>query len=111
MQYPSRKYTITTPNTNEFGRLLAIWENSARATHCFLLENQILFFKAMIIEHQLFQKSNLFCLRNSSGEIIGFAGVAGDSLEMLFLDPAMIGTRAGKELMLYAINEPFNYLI
>jgi len=97
-------YTITIPNAEDFGRLLHLWENSVRATHHFLSEEKILFFKSTIIEQQLFQKSDIFCTRNISGEIVGFAGVAGDSLDMLFLDPAVIGTGAGKALILYAIN-------
>lgn len=35
---------------------------------------------------------------------MGVAGVTGDNLDMLFLDPAVIDTGAGKALILYAIN-------
>ncbi len=85
-------------------RLLELWEASVRATHHFLSEEKIQLFKTMIREQQLFQKADLFCVRDTAGVITGFAGVTGDSLDMLFLDPTIIGTGAGKTLMRYVID-------
>ena len=75
-----------------------------RATHHFVPEEKIQVLKTLIIDQALFQKSELFGVRNSAGEVVGFAGVAGDSLDMLFLHPSTIGTGAGKALIRYAID-------
>lgn len=95
-------YDIDVPQAADYPRLLAVWEASVRATHHFLAEDKIRLFKIMIVEQQLFEKSSLFCIRKVTGEIAGFAGVSGENLDMLFLDPSVIGTGAGKALMRYA---------
>lgn len=43
------------------------------------------------------------CIKQETGEILGFVGVAEQSLEMLFLNPAYIGKGLGKLLTQYAI--------
>ncbi|MEP6950324.1 MAG: GNAT family N-acetyltransferase [Ginsengibacter sp.] len=97
-------YHIDFPQPADFSRLLTVWEASVRATHHFVPEEKIKLLKTLIQEQELFQKSELFCVRDLVGEVAGFAGVAGDSLDMLFLDPSIIGTGAGKTLIRYAID-------
>lgn len=97
-------HQIHIPHPADFPLLLMIWEASVRATHYFVSEEKIQQFKTMIREQELFQKSDLYCVRNVEGELTGFAGISGDSLDMLFLDPSVIGTGAGKILMRYAID-------
>ena len=97
-------YQIDFPQAADFPRLLIVLEASVRATHDFVGEEKIHGIKALIQEKELFQKSDLICVRNASGEVAGFAGVSGDSLDMLFLDPSIIGTGAGKALIQYAID-------
>lgn len=36
---------------SDYAELLAIWENSVRATHDFITEQDIAFFKPIILEH------------------------------------------------------------
>ena len=38
-------------------------------------------------------------------QLVGFIGVAGKKVEMLFMDPEFIGKGLGKKLMHFAINE------
>jgi len=95
--------TITIPNQVDYPRMLTVWEASVRATHHFVTEEKITLFKKMIIEQEMFQKSNLFCVRNEAGEVTGFAGELNGSLDMLFLDPSILKTGAGKALIQHAI--------
>jgi putative acetyltransferase len=102
-QYSTMHYTIHKPVAADFPRLLSVWEASVRATHDFVPEDKVAHLKNLIEEQQLFSKSDMFCIHNANGEVAGFAGVTGDSLDMLFIHPDMIGTGAGKALISYAI--------
>jgi len=97
------EYQIVIPSPADHPRLLEVWEASVRATHHFVSEEKVQHLKDLIIEQQLFHHSEIFCVRDTSGKVGGFAGVSGDSLDMLFLHPLMIGAGAGRALMQHAI--------
>jgi putative acetyltransferase len=86
----------------DYSELLNIWENSVRATHDFITEEDIEFFKPIIIE-QAFPAVTLKCIKNSSGLILGFVGVDESTVEMLFISNAERGKSIGKILLQYAI--------
>lgn len=99
-----KPYNISPVNPNEHDILLDIWELSVRATHHFLKEENILFFKQTIHEHKYFELVELVCVRNENNKILGFMGTNADSLEMLFVHPDAIGKGVGKTLMNYALS-------
>jgi putative acetyltransferase len=84
-------------------RLLEVWEAAVRATHHFLAEEDIQFYRRMLGE-QYFDLVRLTCLRDEQGRVQGFAGTAEDRLEMLFVDPTAHGRGFGKALLHYAID-------
>ncbi len=88
----------------DYPELLAVWENSVRATHSFITEQDIEFFKPIIIE-QAFPAVTLRCLKNEQGAIQAFLGVHQDKVEMLFVLNEARGQGLGKLLMQYAIKE------
>lgn len=96
-------YDLTTPQPTDYAELLSIWEASVRATHHFLKEEDILFFRNTIQEHNLFSQVNLTVVKEDD-RILGFLGVAGDNLEMLFLHPSARGKGIGKILLSHAID-------
>lgn len=85
-------------------RLLEVWEAAVRATHHFLAEEDIQFYRRMIGE-QYFDLVRLTCLRDAEGRVQGFSGIAEDRLEMLFVDPAAHGRGFGKALLHDAIEQ------
>jgi len=87
----------------DFDALTGVWEASVRATHHFLPEQDIQYFKPLL-RHQYLYMVKLVCMRNAQGQIVGFAGTAGNRLEMLFIHPDSRGTGVGKALLQYAIN-------
>ncbi len=95
---------ITKVKKTDHPKLLDIWEASVRATHDFLKEEDLQELKPLILE-QYFDAVELRCVKNSLGEILGFCGVHGDSLEMLFIAPEQRGKGLGSLLTEYAINE------
>lgn len=84
-------------------RLLAVWEAAVRATHHFLAEEDIGFYRRMLAE-EYFDLVRLICLRDERGQILGFAGTAEDRLEMLFVDPLHHGKGIGKLLLRHVIS-------
>lgn len=84
--------------------LIEIWEASVRATHQFLKEEDIVYFKPLILE-KYFDAVTLAVVKDEHGKIKGFSGVAENSLEMLFIDPLYFGQGLGKQLLQHAIEK------
>jgi putative acetyltransferase len=87
---------------DEYPRVVDVWEASVRATHHFITEADIIFFKPLVRE-ALPHMDALLCVRSDDGPIAGFIGVAGRKVEMLFIDPAWRGQGGGKRLLQYAV--------
>ncbi|RQM63333.1 GNAT family N-acetyltransferase [Aeromonas hydrophila] len=88
----------------DYAELLNVWENSVRATHDFITEADIEFFKPIILE-QAFPNVTLRCVKNEIGSIIGFVGVHESKVEMLFISDSARGKGVGKVLLQYAIEQ------
>lgn len=88
----------------EYPNVVEVWETSVRATHDFLKEEDIEFFKPLILNTYL-DAVDLRCIRDENGNIIGFSGVADHNLEMLFIHPDVRGKGIGKTLLEYSIKE------
>ncbi|MCR9226794.1 MAG: acetyltransferase [Flavobacteriaceae bacterium] len=96
--------TIDKINKIEYSEVVNVWEASVRATHHFLKEEDIEYFKPLILNTYL-DAVELRCIRNSENKIVGFLGVADQNLEMLFIDPEYRGKKIGKALLDYAITK------
>lgn len=96
---------VEQPGQQDYPLLLELWEASVRATHHFLTEADIQFFKKMIREKELFSFVELTVVRNESDVILGFSGVADGNLEMLFIHPNERGKGIGKLLAGRAIRQ------
>ncbi|MGI0117876.1 acetyltransferase [Zooshikella sp. RANM57] len=95
---------ITTPSQKDYSELVSVWESSVRATHDFLTEQDILFYKPMLAD-QFFPQVTLKCIKNTDNRILGFIGTAEKNIEMLFIDPDYRGQGVGKKLLTYALNQ------
>lgn len=84
-------------------QLLAVWEDSVRATHTFLTEADITAIKAYVPE-ALAAVPRLTVVEEG-GVPCGFMGIAEERLEMLFLAPQARGKGIGKSLLAFAIKE------
>ncbi|KYG82639.1 GNAT family N-acetyltransferase [Roseivirga echinicomitans] len=87
---------------HEFPAIVDVWEASVRATHHFLKEEDIAYFKPLILNEYL-KAVDLRCVRDSDKNIVGFLGVAEQNIEMLFIHPNIRGKGIGKTLTEYAI--------
>lgn len=93
---------IEQPTPSDYDALTELWEASVRATHHFLSEEDILFFKPLV-RNEFLQSVQLYCIREE--RIMGFMGIDGNKIEMLFIDPASRGKGLGKALLHYAVQE------
>ncbi|MCR1840866.1 acetyltransferase [Murimonas intestini] len=89
--------------------LLKIWEASVRITHSFLSEAEIKNI-AEYLPHALNSVPHLIAALNMENNPVGFMGIEGRKLEMLFISPEEMGKGIGRQLILwamenYAVNE------
>ncbi|MBW2936777.1 GNAT family N-acetyltransferase [Aureisphaera sp. CAU 1614] len=97
------KHRIDYIDKFEYNKVVELWEASVRATHHFLKEEDITYFKSLILNTYL-DAVELRCCRDEYYNIIGFVGVLNGHLEMLFIHPAHRGKSIGKTLLEYAIS-------
>lgn len=87
--------------------LLDVWESSVKATHLFLSDDEINNIK-QYVPQALNGIINLVIVENDKGNPVGFMGIAGKMLEMLFVSNESRGQGIGKQLLQYGIE---NYSI
>lgn len=80
--------------------LLGIWERSVRATHGFLDETAIREIKLVLIPHY-FPNVELYAVAEDDS-LMGFVGLHGDMIEMLFVDGDCRGCGYGSALIDFA---------
>jgi putative acetyltransferase len=84
-------------------RLLEVWESAVRSTHDFLKAEDFVFYKSQLPLY--FDSLDLYACKNGREEILGFLGVAGRKIEMLFIDSAFRGKGVGKKLLNFAVSQ------
>lgn len=98
----SKALDIFRPVETDFDELTGVWEASVRATHHFLSEADILYFRPLV-RNEYLPQADLYAVRGDGYEIIAFMGVDGPKIEMLFVSPVERGKGFGRKLAEYAI--------
>ncbi len=89
---------------SEYTEVVEVWEASVRATHDFLREADIIYFKPLIL-HEYLKAVELRGVRNEQKKIIGFIGVADQKIEMLFIHPNERSQGIGRLLVDHALHK------
>lgn len=102
------KHSVTTCGVraaveNDYPAIVEIWELSVRATHDFLPEDYLQEIKLLL--PSILPRVPLYLFCDEGGTIKGFAGVAEQKIEMLFLHPASRGQGIGRKLTEYCLQE------
>lgn len=84
--------------------LLKVWENSVRATHKFLSNEEILEIKEYVPQ-ALSDISHLIIDTDENERPIAFMGIENNKLEMLFINSGYRGKGIGKKMLLYGIEK------
>ena len=93
---------IVTERTPELvDQLTRVWERSVRATHTFLSEAEVAQIKPFV--PQAVAGVETLVVAEKDGEPVGFMGVEGGRLEMLFLDPEARGQGLGRRLLEHGV--------
>lgn len=91
--------------------LLKVWENSVKATHLFLSDNEIEKIKEYVPQ-ALKEVAHLIVIENENDIPIAFMGIEGTKLEMLFIKNSERRKGLGRQLLNYGIkNYNINELI
>ena len=77
------------------GVLTQVWEDSVRATHNFLMPGDVERIKEYVPQ-AIGGIGKLAVAFNEQDRPVGFLGVEGEMIEMLFLDPAVRGNGLGR---------------
>lgn len=86
----------------EFPAIVELWEASVRATHHFVSEADLQNFKTLVRDACL-DAVQLRCAKDAAGRMLGFVGVAGQRIEMLFVVPEHFGRGVGTLLLRHAV--------
>ncbi len=97
-----RIYEVSERTTNLTESLVRIWEDSVRATHLFLSNEEIKQIKSYVPQ-ALNEVSHLVVAENDGGAA-AFMGCENRRIEMLFLAPSERGKGLGKALVQYGIS-------
>lgn len=82
--------------------LVDIWLRAVRATHTFLSEQDIQSLLPPTRAYLTADEPELWVLCASSGAVMGFMGLAGSTLDALFLAPEFHGRGGGRRLVQHA---------
>lgn len=93
---------VQTVRLEDLPRLAELWEASVRATHDFITESDIRVFRSLV--RNALPELTVFCVRDNNGAAVGFVGVSGERVEMLFVHPAYFGVGVGRRLMDHAVS-------
>jgi len=92
---------IRSINVADYPDLIKIWESAVLHTHDFLKEEDFHHYRELIPTY--FEHVALLGYEEA-GRLVGFMGVSGENLEMLFIHSDWRGKGIGKKLVLYGIN-------
>jgi putative acetyltransferase len=98
----TRRVGIRPARASEHGALVAVWERSVRATHHFLAEEDIAFFRPLVAEELAAGTLELWVVAAPDDAPVGFLGLSGNSIEALFLAPECRGAGLGRRLVEHA---------
>jgi len=93
---------IVPATENDYPAIIELWELSVRATHHFLPEDYLQEIKQLL--PTIFTHVQIYTWQDDGDTIKGFAGVAEDKMEMLFIHPENMGQGLGRMLAEYCIN-------
>ncbi len=94
-------FMIEGAGPDDYPEIMEVWESAVKATHDFLKPEDFELFRKIIPTDYL-PNVDLYVLRQEE-KIVGFMGISGENLEMLFISESSRGNGFGKTLLTYAV--------
>lgn len=98
------RFDIFAADEEDYKELREVWQSAVIATHHFVTRPDLEFYHGMLTD-ELFERHVVIALKTPHGNIVGFAGIDGDALSMLFVHAEFFGMGIGKRLLSYAVEE------
>lgn len=95
-------YEVKDRNPRLVDQLVTVWEDSVRATHLFLSNEEVKKIKEYVPE-ALMRVAHLIVVEKTPNQPIAFMSIENDRLEMLFLSPLELGKGLGGKLLEFGI--------
>lgn len=92
---------ITLYQESDHDLLVDIWYRGVCLTHTFLADSDIQFYRE-IVRNGALREVEIWVRRNENKEPLGFIGLVGTKIEMLFVDPKYHGMGIGSCLIKHA---------
>lgn len=93
---------LIAPIPAELDALTELWEGSVRATHDFLSEEDIVFYRHLVRTKALGAVALHVCYE-SDGRPVAFLGMEGDKIEMLFVAHDRLHRGLGRRMIEYVV--------
>jgi putative acetyltransferase len=97
-------FSIEKVSPADYVTLVDVWEASVRATHDFITDADIAYYRPLILKNYL-KTLELRAAIDLNRQIIGFMGISEYNLELLFIRPDKIRMGVGRQLVDLAVNE------
>jgi putative acetyltransferase len=94
--------SIRRPHDVERSGLVALWERSVRASHTFLTDADIDFYRPLVADFVTGVELDLWVLADEADVPVGFLGLGQNSIEALFLEPRHRRCGRGRQLVEFA---------
>ncbi|MFC9706557.1 acetyltransferase [Paenibacillus sp. NPDC056933] len=101
---------IASYREQDHDKLVEIWESAVRATHTFLEEHHIQFYKKVVSDVLQQRQVEVWEALNADNEPVGFIGLDDNFIEMLFVDVSQHGQGVGRLLVNHTLNIKGLYL-
>ena len=82
--------------------LLDIWQRGVKKTHTFLSQEDYEFYN-QVVDEQALPGVEVWVARGRTGQPLGFTGMQGRQIEMLFIDPEVHRMGVGTALLDFAV--------
>ena len=97
----TKQYNIIELDDKHYDEIAKVWEASVRASHHFLSEEDIVYYRPLVVTQYL-PNLKLYGVKTDRN-LAGFIAIDNSKIEMLFIEPESMGKGIGQTLLHFAL--------